>query len=357
MKRHKRLSYLGVTVGVMALLLWVTLRRQEPRISAATVIEAGSFNVGEHALVRFQVANIGGAPLRLFALRSSCGCLSLDRGDAVKLTKDDEIIISPNSKLDLRATLAVRGIVGERVRNSLAFATNDPATPELIIHLVTDVACEPVVSVPASICIPQIVTGESIAKRLRVHAGKGHPAFDLLRIHTSNPDIVKSVGFTRAPVAQIATTAAGGSSSSYDIDLLIQAPSTSGIANASIHVCVSGDRLLTIPITINVINRLQMSPAVLFLPRYSGEQAIYSATCLCKSAGSAPLSISPRHVPEGFRLEIDERKQAAGYVLLTIAHNGDKPPVPGRHVVRVLVSQSDFVQEMQIPVVVSPHGS
>lgn len=155
-----------------------------PRIAAGERrADLGQLWIGEERTREFACRNDGDAPLTFGEVRSSCGCLLADfeRGD-----------LAPGATRVVRVKFVADKSL-DRVEKELRVATNDPATPWLVVTLAADVHPLYLFTPPAAVW-KELVLGEPATQQVAIAIADGSA------VRFSAPK-VDEPGFTAESVA------------------------------------------------------------------------------------------------------------------------------------------------------------
>ena len=325
-----------------------------PQVDAPQIVELGRQKLGQQAVVDFQITNRGRQPLQLFSFDTSCGCLSVEHKNAGKISKEDAIVLGAKESIEIRAVLAVRGIAGEKARDFVRFRTNDPANTSVTVELVVDLEPEPVVAVPTQLYLSEMVVDSSASKTLILRTPSGREGFKLLGVDNPFPQIIKDIKCVHLEADREAKFATPDHAKDlYRIELELTAPPNPIDINGILEIRGESGKILKVPIAINVVSRVRLTPAVLYLPRHSEQGLIYMASCVCKGPGQAPVELTASKLPEGFRFQIDHASKASAYVVFRVSCDSDSFRTAGKHLLCFNVKHELGIDTIELPVVIT----
>jgi hypothetical protein len=310
----RKILFLWVVVpclcGAVALLLSssATIRhligwaRGSPIIECPAVVELGEQEVERVATGHVVIANRGRDDLQLGDIRSSCSCSGLERelnGDLVRL---QELRLGAGESADLLLRVAVRGTPGESNRTAVTFATNDPERPEVRVEAVISRITGGVSSSPRTVIFGTVSVGGSASQLVEVRDKASLPR-SIKAVESTNPQ-----GFTVRLLPASSRKGApalpeeGSVIGLVEVTLKTEAPL---VADGGILVSLDeSSRPKWVPVLGRVAPLVEVSPALVVLPRFSSTGAVYSAECLCRSTEGKPLTIAAESSSPGLTLRV-----------------------------------------------------
>jgi hypothetical protein len=100
----------------------------------------------------------------------------------------------------------------------------------------------------------------------------------------------------------------------------------SGRSGGEVALEYQGRRLLTIPVSWNVLPEYVGLASQLVLPRYSNGPPEYSTTLRCRSRSGRPFQITARNVPDVLHVDVKQVDQPNGSeTVVLLEYTGDKP--------------------------------
>lgn len=315
---------------------WSQLVKTRPVIEYPVRIDLGEHEIGDQAVARFRIANRGGGELVIDEIRTNCSCTGMERERDGEFGRVESLRLQAGEETELAMRISVRGVpVGAEMINVVQFRTNDPDHPEGRIEAVVRRVSGGVAAVPNPIVFGTVPAGTQVVHVIEVWDSALTPRV-IDRVTSTNPDRVtaKLVPVTDQPgdaSAQSVGTLIGR------IEVAVDTHSP-GAVDESVQIYLKDESRK--PDAISVIGRVaapvEVSPALLVLPRASADRVLFEGTCVCRSRDGTALSLTVDRVPPELTVELLDDGQATRRIRITWHPEADKKQVESqRHIIRV----------------------
>jgi hypothetical protein len=323
-----------------------------PVLEAPAVLELGERDHGELVVSRFRVANRGGAELIIDRVRSSCVCSGLEREVDGRWVGVETLRIEPGVEMELAIRISLRGRIGEPIRVSVGFQTNDPERPEANIIVHVSRLKGGVYTRPGGVSFGQVLLGRPATEILEVWDSARQPR--VLRAATSSrPDRISVRILDDGPVRQ---SEAGSCIARIEVQANTALP---GPLDASVILHTDDPNRAPDEVTVTgrVADLATVTPSLVVMPRASATGSVYSANCLVQSMTGRPMVVSVDEVSPGFTATVEPSSTSPNSVLVRVECISPKSAAEspsGRHRVRLSVRIGTDVVPLEIQVHLEP---
>jgi hypothetical protein len=276
---------------------WRKITRSEPAIEFPQGIDLGHCERGHGALGYFTIANSGGAALAIDDIRSSCGCMGVEREIDGRFFRVQALRLESGEEVALAVRISVDGKPGTATHALITFRTNDPAHPQAEME-VTAMVKGGVVCLPAFVDFGALPQDQATRTVVEIYDDAENPrridkvvsslgsGFAARILPLSATEREKSDGESRRLVGKIEISAAATDIGSLDGQLQIY---LAGEDRTPDSLMVRG----------RVIGVMEASPSTVVLPRHSSAGMLYYADVSFRSADAKPLSLTVESVTHG----------------------------------------------------------
>src|SRR5205085_2712416 len=143
-------------------------RPSTPVMECPQLLELGERELGEVALSRFTIANIGGGDLIIDQVQTNCSCTGLEREVDGKLERVESLHLRRGERADLDIRVSVQGYPGKPSQNVVRFRCNDPERPISEIKVLVSRVNAAVTTVPTSVVFGNQPLGRESIQQLDV---------------------------------------------------------------------------------------------------------------------------------------------------------------------------------------------
>jgi hypothetical protein len=303
----------GCLVALGAIAYPLAFSKSAPRIAYDARVDLGEREPGEVVAREVLISNVGGAPLEIKNVRTSCSCSGLEQSVNDRFEPVSELNIAPNTTARLRARLAARGLPGGVVSTTILFNTNDPMHPigqlELYVSRIRGIQ-----STPTAVMFGLLAVGEKSKRTFTLTDVSGMP-FSVTALSSSNPS-----QFTASLLASDHTQL-GLPVREATLEVV---PATTAVGDflEQIRVQITSSactKTVEVPVSARVSDPVQILPAVISLPRYSEPAPLYFTTCVCRAVWGQNLTVEPAEIPEGLSVVMSNSGETAPTRILRVS--------------------------------------
>jgi hypothetical protein len=325
-----------------------------PRFDCPAELDLGTREMGELAVAKFTIANGGGAELVIDQVRTSCSCTGVERERDGQYFRVEEIRLGPGERGDFAMRVSVRGVPADsEAVNTVYFRTNDPDQPEGQIRAVIRRVTAGVFASPDTIVTGTVLVGGVVRHAVDIRDDAAQPR-RLAKVSTTGSGRVtaKLLDGT-GPPTPTDRTARGVLIGR--VEILVDT-STPGEIDEPVTVHVQGRELT--PDSIRIVGRvaptIEVTPAVIVLPRRSSSGPVYSARCVCRDNKGRPIEVTVDSSPAGVSVVPLARSSPAVPVEVTISPGRIKATAGGSETVSLRVKSPDSVTTLKLTVIIQP---
>jgi hypothetical protein len=280
-----------------------------PRVRCPERIDAGSAEVGQTVEAVLPVGNAGPAPLTLSELSTDCSCLgAFLLPDQHPLAHAASHTIPPGGEARVLFRLRVSGAHGARTDRVVRFRTDDPDRPSVEVRIDY---------VPLARYFPDPIhlrfdptDPDRPAAEFGVFATDAADRATVRAVVPDDPGRLK-VEWTPDP-ADGPPVAAAGAANSRRLGrgrVAVVGPLDGrSVVSSWVRVYADGrdDPIAVVAVAAAVRTPVELTPAVLYLPRSSSAGPIYSATVVCRADGGPVAGLTVGPVPAGLTVEVEQ---------------------------------------------------
>lgn len=316
MRRSLRWFAVGIAIASASGATWAWRHFSPPTGPPTAVPDRDAHNWGRvrpgaRLTTTFELANRGGAPLKLGAPKASCGCAKpvLDRTE-----------LPPGARLPIRVSFQAPTDPGP-VRHSITIPTNDPARPSLEFSLFAE-AWTGVRASPQAVDAGALRPGDVLERTIQLASPDGKP----FRLGRVTADLA---GLDCRPETSDVALAV------HRDRVTIRAPGELGATRGQVHVVTdrSDAPFLAIPVSLRTIGPVSVNPPVLRIDRQEIGRVVRRTILVRADGPAARLELGDvRAVAPWELVESSARPQGRGGLLVEVAlrfPDGDGSPAGG----------------------------
>jgi hypothetical protein len=276
---------------------------------------------------RFAIANRGGSELVIDDIRRSCSCTGLEREVDGKFTVVESLRLQPNETVNVNIRVAIRGRIGEPMRNQITMRTNDPNRPQAAIHVTADVSAGFTTS-PTTVLLGTLVVGKethtnitvrdaAAVRRKVVRVDSSAPEQFSVRFHPSDEN-TNSEMTESGPVRVLGY-----------VEATVYAHSPGPIeGEVRIYLDDPSREPTRIPVWGRATQPVEAVPASLVLPRSSQDGPIYFGECIMRSNDNSPFSLDAESLPPGVTVKFEPNQGQSTQQIVRIELNPEYRELP-----------------------------
>jgi hypothetical protein len=332
------------------------LLTNEPVLEIIETVDMGELDRGDVVEVYVPIRNNGRSDLVIEGIRTSCGCVAVGKRGDPELPNLTDLVVLPNSHVDLRVKFLVKGPKGGKIREDVLFRTNDPANPEVRLGMVGSVFGAVRVD-PPTFLLGEISNNQTIEVSFLV-IDERRPQFRRPLHLSGNSEGIKLGRLTPSNEVSDKGNQEIKDGSYYKAHATFMASSRNLQVSEIVNVCDEAENVVvSLPISGVITGKLVVSPSVVLLPRSLGAgEWTYESKCLCRLDGM-PFDLKPSVVPPGLSVIVSgtEKPQMRSVTVKYAKENG---PFSGtRTIVLIAELGQGKSQRIEIPVSVIDPGS
>jgi hypothetical protein len=324
---------------------WVSRVAGAPIVECPETVNLGSQERGQVASAPLTIKNRGRSELVIDQVSSSCSCSGLEREEAGSLVPVRELRLAPGEEGHLQIRVSVNGIPGQPLRNSIGFHTNDPTSPQGRIEVLVEKVTGGLLVTPRTIAFGTVLVGQEACVNAEVRDPEP-TVRSVESVTSSNPERLK-VSWSPGEAGEAPVGIGSGTLLGH---LAVSAlTSDAGSLEGTIELHLAGRRPTTVSVVGRVAPLVEVSPALVVLPRTSNSGDVWVGTCLCRSNEHKPLSLSTANSDEGLSVRISQIEGNPHLQSIRIECNPlapDKRTAPDQRMVRLKAR----VEAREIPV-------
>jgi hypothetical protein len=335
------------TIGLRA--AWDRWLAPRPILEYPTLIDVGDHDRGEVVLRRFEVRNVGHAPLELTQFRTSCSCAGVEREVDGKLQRLQSATLAPGHLVELVVRLGVAVRPGESQVVHIGFDTNDPLQRSATIDVVVPMVTGGIWAEPKAVILGTVPLGGKASQTLNLY-DDGKSGRQIERVRSTNPACfeVRLVRHPRPDADHVSEV--GGGKFIAQVEVTAQTKQVGPLAgNIEVYLANEGRSPDVIPVAGQVIGPVACLPSQLVFPRRVYHESVYSAHVLCFSHNEEPISVEVLATPPGATVKVSPMPDRRDQSWLEIEY---KKPNSGpiKHIPAVLIPLrlSSAGDEMQV---------
>jgi hypothetical protein len=289
-----------------------------PALECPNEIDLGTREIGEVAESSVLIRNIGGSDLIIDTIQTDCVCSGLVRKleGGRGFERVNELRLGPGEVADLAVRVAI-GIASQQpVKHVISFRTNDQRQPQAQIVIVIARVLGGVHAVPSEAFIGSVVVGTHVRHVLQI-VDDSREIRALEKVSTAKSSRV-SVRILpqneRPPVTEVTRTGSVIGAMEISVDTRVE-------GEIAEHVFVhlrSESAPSSIRVRGHVSPLVDFVPSKLFLPRASGNGALWSSVCICRNRSPGPYTLAVTECPPGLTVEIDGNDGTQGQQIVKV---------------------------------------
>lgn len=336
MSRLARLVCVGLAVAVVAsgAAWWrfgaATGRPDAPAsIECPREIDLGTVEIHRTAEGVVPVTNAGGQPLTVRSIATSCGCLGVRvLPSREPLTPASAVVVPPGGRVEFAFVLRVAGAHGVRSGHTVRFQTDAPDNPAVEVRL-TFTPKARYFTDPNTLTFGDVTDESRPAATIDLFTTDPDDIPVVGAIVSSDPERVR-VSYTPEPTGGPTVSAEAAPNSRrfgrVRVETAELKPGDSLDARVDVFAAGRSEPILAVPVSARAVRSVELTPAVLYLPRGSSTGPVYEGVALCRSNGNS-LSLRVGALPPGITVAVENPSNDTGAVRVSVA--GD-PKTAGR---------------------------
>lgn len=336
---------------------WLGFAEAPPTIDYPAELDLGDGEVGDLVVSRYTIANRGGRELIIDGIRTNCSCTGMECEQEGKYVRVDALRIKAGDQAELVLRVSVGGVpIGAQMRNVVEFQTNDPAHPRGRIEAVVRRVSGGIFTVPESVIAGTVVVGSEVRRVVEVRDPALHPR-RVEEVSSTAPERVRVRLLPDKDQSRDGVQHPEGTVIGY-LEVTVAAEK-SGPIQGAIIIKLQGETRPphTVPVVGHVAAPIDLSPALLVLPRMSSGGPIYTATCICRSNNGEPLSVDVSSVPLGLSVELlESASPSVRTIQVTLDREHEFATGDGRRAVRLLAKAGEDEAVLEVEVLIQPRG-
>ena len=278
--------------GGRYLVQWFTIATA-PVLQCETELSFPPAKIGTPVEVSFELANIGGKPLEISKIHSSCGCTGVIRRKDGQESTVSQLSIPPGESIPLYLRYTARGKPGGTQISEVSFETNDPTQPSATIQLQHPL--QGTLTGPKAIEFNQ-VRNDLVHRQRFFLSTRFCEADELLEsIHSTHPGLLSTSIVSRndkeREIEVEATFTPGGQALNME-------------AKLSCHLAGMKEPTLIIPVRLEALPSVQVTPSSVVLPSTARGANAYTTEVVCRSTQMRPFAARVRHCDEGVTVHV-----------------------------------------------------
>lgn len=248
------------------------------------VIELGEVESGQVAMGELTIINDGNVDLMIDGVRASCSCTGIEtRNPDGSYTQLSSLTVPANGQVPVVVRLAVNGLVGGQLNSTIYFLTNDPAKPEVTLHVRLSRITHGARATPEVIPIGIMPVGKKTTHSVDIVDRSPTPR-SVERMVVTNDKLISA---TLIPVPENEATVPGGRIVAR-LQVQVDAKSPAQV-DERVNVWLVSETPKS-PVSIRIIGRIaatvELSPETLVFPINTDAGPICRASVLCLTHGS-----------------------------------------------------------------------
>ncbi|MFO0811185.1 MAG: DUF1573 domain-containing protein [Gemmataceae bacterium] len=268
-----------------------TLSHRPTMLEVPQVLNLGIQGKDTLASVEFEIRNRGGAEVRLHDFATSCACLGVEVQNTGGYGRLDEARLAPGQVLPVRVGFNLHGVVGKSYRGWVRFQTSDANQPEVRIDVLAAIQGH-LVTIPVELALFNVAPGQTMRRRVEIlDTGRFDPA-EITSVVSSDDS------FLRVLAVRKVTGEAGHKPTVLgrvvaEVDIAIQACSEPRQLHGSLSVFVDkrSEPTAIVPVSVDVVGAVEVSPKSVSLPRSGQHAKVYAANFLVTSNLDGPQDL------------------------------------------------------------------
>ncbi|MFT3878576.1 MAG: DUF1573 domain-containing protein [Gemmatales bacterium] len=350
-----RISATSCLLVVISLALGTLLflhKQPRPVYCSDSVIELGEIDEGSVRNIKVTISNKGDKELVISDISSNCACSGLEIEGEHGTIRPRTMSIAPHTSINPILRVSINGRPGTVFRNGVQFKTNDPDKESATIEVIVSRITGGLVANPSSVIFDKVVSGDSADNIVEVFDSS------LTRRRISHIDVNNGSALT---VSLLPTRTGDDEAKDSDRNMLIARLKVSikatcpMVIDEHIRVYLEGSNKLpfTIKVLGRIIDKVQLYPPVIFIPRYSEGVADYSAKCLCKSMIGSFDTVVLKNIPKGIEASCNSNVNSTEcFIAIKCGDDLVKNDGLSKFTIQVLSRISGIDHEFSIPIVI-----
>jgi hypothetical protein len=331
-----RNRFLLLTTGIVILasagtfglrVAWDRWLAPRPILEYPTLINMGNHDRGEVVFERFQVKNVGHAPLELTEFQTSCSCAGVEREVDGTIERLRSVTLAPGHSVELLVRLGVAVRPGESQLVHIGFTTNDPLRPAATIDVVVPTVTGGIWAEPKAVILGSVLLGGKISRIVNLYddckSGR-----QIESVRSTNPDRfqVRLMGVATPGADHISDV--GGGKFIAQVEVAARTEQVGSLeGNIEVYLAKEGRSPDLIPVAGQVVAPMACLPSQLVLPRRVQGDSVYSGRVLCFSRTEQPLGVEILGTPSDTTVKVSPISERRDQSWLEIEY---KKPKTGR---------------------------
>ncbi len=285
------MAYLGASGQLRR--VWLSIFPVDPVIDYPRKLDLGPHEIREQVIAPFAISNRGASELVIDQIQSNCSCSGMEEPRGGRYDHIESLRLKPGEKANLVMRISVRGVpaLGQMV-NLVQFHTNDPSQPVGQIEAVVGPVSRGVSTNPGLINFGTVPLGTRIRSVLDVWDTATPPRV-IERVTSTKPDRI-TVRLLPVPhQSQVVPTDPEDGALIGRLEVIVDTTRAAEFNDGiQIHTAGRTREPDKVPLVGRVIAAVELSPALIVLPRASSNGPLYEATCVCRSTNGERLAVS-----------------------------------------------------------------
>lgn len=289
---------LALGIGYKYFYYKFALSLQRPSIDYPTVVDLGERELGEVALVEFDIKNIGTSNLLIHEIKTTCSCTGLETKVGNDFLRVESLTFKAGEAKRMAVRVAVRGApANSSFSNFVTFETNDPDNLNCNIQTIAPKVKGGVFPIPDIVSFGTVEASAEARFQIDLFDDAISPRV-VDRIAVSNPKVISATLRTANELHDSPKIRPTKGTYIGQIEISVNTLKP-GEVNEVVNVFVKDRGELPNPVRIVgvVSNRFEVTPKMLILPRNSSGGPVYKARCVCRYVKGGDFALSAQAPP------------------------------------------------------------
>lgn len=323
-----------------------------PILVAPGIIDLGLQDDATVATVAFSVRNVGGVPLQINNIRTSCACLAVMVGNGEDCRELQQCTLMPGVSETIRLKLVLHTSAGSDFRGGIDLHTNDPARPVAHIECVCRIQGHVITSPrEVSVILPP---GATATQTIDIIDTGVIRRYEVDRIESDSPGfvVIEEVNSGGNSLHSLASKF-GKTVAQFRVRIAAPNEASTPAGSASIYFKNSNRPRLLVPIRVTSVPPFELTPKQLTLPVVSSDGQLFVARSMCRHSAGKPFDLSVDSAAEDLEVVLKPfNQEKSSYVVQVTWQKSDTgmQAAQGTRKVRLRARCDEKVHWIELPV-------